>query len=270
MAQQLGDLDHYSDELIETIVDQNCSNLKRNQASKALFDRHSAWVNQQIGRRVFNPDDIQDIAQSVWMMVLQPDKLGKDYTDRSGRFRAYLRAPIRWSILKHIDKLPFSLNDEGKKVAINNVDITDTMLEQGIDSSILQDVIENIVKPNLINVDTKSRNIYVLNEHSVIFETDPTLQEAASINGLQLETAEALHAEAIVKSPDTCTEEELSVFIPVEYRSFIDTNMLEKSSGRYLANVLGVTEAVFRKRLHTARKYLLETVRANLPTVAGS
>lgn len=264
MAYKEGELDPISDELIEIIVDKNCSNVERNRASRELFDRHSSWVNQQIGRRIFNPDDIQDIAQNVWMMVLQPDKLGKEYSDRAGRFRAYLRAPIRWSILKHIDKLPFSLNDEGEKVAVHNVDISDAMLEQGIDKYILQDVIENIVKPNLKSVDIKSRNIYVLNEHSVIFETSPTLDEAASINGLGLVEAEALHTAATRKSPASCSDDELSVFIPVEYRSFIDPTMLEKSSGRYLANVLGVTEAVFRKRLHTARKYLLELVRANL------
>jgi len=98
-----------SDRLIDIIIDTSLSAEKRSQASRDLYDRHSQWVIQQIGKRIFNAEDVQDIAQNVWIMILQPEKLGNDYTQRNGKFRAYLRAPIRWAILKHIDKLPFNL-----------------------------------------------------------------------------------------------------------------------------------------------------------------
>ena len=73
----------------------------------------------------------------------------------------------------------------------------------------------------------------------------------------------------IGKSVASCSDQEVAVYLPLAYRSLVDVTELEKSSGRYLANILGITEGVFRKRLHTARKYLLEIVRQKFSTVGG-
>lgn len=270
MAEVVGDYDAESDELIKVIVDQAQSNSDRAEASKKLYRRHADWVVQQIGKKIFNPDDIQDIAQNVWMMVLRPDKLGKDYTERRGRFRAFLRSPIRWSILKHIDKLPFSLDESGNKMSVQVVDVNEAMFEEGIDKTILENVIDNIIKPNLKTVELRSRNIYVLNEFNVIFESDPELDEIAEINGLNLSDAHHMIKNTHSKEPAECTDEELSVYLPTKYRTIVDPELLDKSSGRYLANLIGVTEAVYRKRLHVARKTLIEIVRTNLPKLTGN
>lgn len=261
--------DAVSDDLIDIMVSGKHSGSERNRAAKELFDRHSVWVNRQISKNIFNPDDIQDIAQTVWMMVLQPEKLGSGYSERHGKFRAYLSSPIRWSILKHIDKLPFSTDEAGNKVAPQSFEASEAMHNQSIDKFILETVIEDIVKPSLNQIDIESRNVYVLNEYPVIFECAPTLSEVAKINGTEITRAGTLLADAKEKKPADCNADELSIYIPIEYGTFIDVEKLEKSSGRYLATSIGVTEAVFRKRLHTARRYLLETVRERLPSLTG-
>jgi len=269
MQYKVNEDDQESDKLIEVIVDSAQSSVKRTQASRDLYNRHARWVIQQIGKSIFNAEDVQDIAQNVWMMVLQPEKLGNDYTQRRGKFRAYLQAPIRWAILKHIDKLPFSVDQAGNKKAILAVDVSEGMLENGLNSNILNDVIESIIKPKLRELDTRSRNVYMLNEYNVIFHSNPTLIEAAYINAIAEEKASALLNSAGTKTANTCTDDELSIYIPVEYKSLVETDLLKESSGRYLANLIGVSEAIFRKRLHVARKFLLETVRANLPNLSG-
>ena len=262
------DYDAISDELIEIIINNASSDAEKARASKDLFERHNDWVNKQISGSVFDPDDRRDVAQVVWMMVLPADKLRDSYT-KKGKFRAYLRAPIRWAILKHIDKLPFRLDEAGNKQAVMAVDVSENMLESGLDQSILENVIEKIIKPSLSEVDIRSRNVYLLNEYNVLFYSHPTLDEAASINAISQTEAAELFDSASNKPTNTCSDEELSVYIPVEYNSLIEPDQLKKSSGRYLAQLIGVTEAVFRKRLHTARKFLLETVRVNLPSLSG-
>jgi len=241
MSNYQNDLDPESDELIEILVDKNRTSVERTRATQQLYHRHTSWVIQQVGKKIYNPDDVQDIAQTVWMMVLQPEKLAKDYKNKNGKFRAYLRAPIRWAILKHIDKLPFTTNDAGEKAPVLFTDVDEAMLEESLDSNMLEGVIENIIKPNLKSVDIKSRNVYVVNEYDVIFETDPSLSEVAS------------------------------VYLPTKYKTLVDPVELNKSSGRYLANLIGISESAFRKRLHGARKFLLETVRQSLlPIPEGS
>ena len=111
------DYDAVSDELIEIIINNASSDSEKSQASKDLFERHNDWVNQHIGASIFDLDDRRDVAQVVWMTVLSADKLRDSYT-KKGKFRAYLRAPIRWAILKHIDKLPFSTDKAGNKVCL--------------------------------------------------------------------------------------------------------------------------------------------------------
>jgi len=141
------------------------------------------------------------------------------------------------------------------------------MLEESLDKSMLDDVIENIIKPHLKFVDIKSRNVYMVNEYDVIFETDPTLAEVATINDIDDSEALRLFDNASRKATKNCSDEEISVYLPVNYKSLVDPVLLSKSSGRYLANLIGISEALFRKRLHSARKYLLETVRQNLFTL---
>jgi len=266
-------LDSKSDELVAILVDHQRTSVERTRATQQLYQRHASWVVQQVGRKIYNPDDVQDIAQTVWMQVLQPDKLGSEYKNLNGKFRAYLRAPIRWAILKHIDKLPFTINDEGEKAPalfsdINVADISDSMLEECLDKTMLDEVIENIIKPHLKFVDIKSRNVYVVNEYDVIFEHDPTLAEVATINGIDDSEAIRLFNDASQKATATCSDEEISVYLPVNYKSLVDPVLLSKSSGRYLASLIGISEAMFRKRLHGARKYLLEAVRQNLLTLS--
>ena len=267
MSINQNELDTESDELIGIMADNNRTSVERTRASQQLYHRHAAWVVQQVGKKIYNPDDVQDIAQTVWMMVLQPEKLDRDYKNRNGKFRAYLRAPVRWAILKHIDKLPFTINDAGEKAPVLYTDINETMLEESLDSNMLEGVIENIIKPNLKSIELKSRNVYVVNEYEVIFETDPSLTEVAAINGIEESEATRLLKNAGGKVPDACSDEEVSVYLPVKYKSLIDPVELNASSGRYLAGLIGISESAFRKRLHGARKFLLETVRQNLPAM---
>jgi len=142
------------------------------------------------------------------------------------------------------------------------------MLEESLDSSILERVIEHIIKPNLKSVEIRSRNVYVVNEYDTIFETEPSIAEVASINGMESADANRIFQTAGNKPTDTCTDEEIAVCLPVNYKSIVDPALLQKSSGRYLAGLLGISEAAFRKRLHGARKYLLEVVKQNLPLTA--
>jgi len=107
----------------------------------------------------------------------------------------------------------------------------------------------------------------VVNEYDVIFEKDPSLTEVATINGIDDAEAIRLFDKASRKATEACSDEEISVYVPVNYKSLVDPVLLSKSSGRYLANLIGISEALFRKRLHGARKYLLETVRQNLFTL---
>ena len=230
------DYDAVSDALIEIIINNATSNAEKARASKELFERHNDWVNKQIGVSIFDPDDRRDVAQVVWMTVLPADKLRNSYT-KKGKFRAYLRAPIRWAILKHIDKLPFSTDKAGNKVAIQTDDATDDLLNQGLHETIVQSVISDIVKPGLKNLEIKSRNVYMLNEHSVIFEFSPDVAEAAKLNGIELATAKSLLASAKSKSPAECDVNEHSILIPVEYEKFINPDQMGKASGLSLIHI---------------------------------
>ena len=262
------DYDAISDELIEIIINNASSDAEKARASKDLFERHNDWVNKQISGSVFDPDDRRDVAQVVWMMVLPADKLRDSYT-KKGKFRAYLRAPIRWAILKHIDKLPFSTDKAGNKVAIQTDDATDDLLNQGLHETIVQSVISDIVKPGLKNLEIKSRNVYMLNEHPVIFESSPDVAEAAELNGTELATAKSLLASAKCKIPAECDVNEQSILIPVEYENFINPEEMGNATGRYLSSKIGITEAQFRKRLHTAKTYFVNLVRENMPENIG-
>lgn len=269
MQIKTAEVDLESDTLIDIIVDSNYSSVERAQASMDLYHRHSHWVIKRIGERIFNVEDVQDIAQNVWIMVLQPEKLSKQYTAKEGKFRAYLQAPIRWAILKHIDQLPFNRDEAGNKVAVQMVELNDDMLSTGLDQALLNDVIERVIKPKLRELDLRSRNVYMLNEHPVIFQSEPTLNEASSINAIGETKASALLDSAKQKVSDRCTDEELSIYIPVEYQSFVKPTLSASPSGDYLAGLIGISDGAFRKRLHTARQFLKEMVRENLPSLSG-
>jgi len=258
------DPDVKSDELVEILVDHQRNRIERTRATQQLYQRHASWVVRQIGRKIYNLDDVQDIAQTVWMQVLQPEKLGSEYKNLNGKFRAYLHAPIRWAILKHINKLPFTINNAGEKAPVKYTDISDSLLDECLEKNMLDEVIENIIKPHLKYIDIKSRNVYVVNEYDVIFEIAPTLADVATINGIDDSEAVRLFDKASSKTTKNCSDEEISVYLPVNYESLVDPVLLNKSSGRYLANLIGISESAFRKRLHSARKYLLDTVRENL------
>lgn len=258
-----------SDELIAIITNPDQNSADRAQASKDLYDMHSHWVVQQIGQRIFNSEDVRDIAQNVWITILQPEKLDSQYTQRNGKFRAYLRAPIRWAILKHIDKLPFNLDDAGNKVSVQMIEVSEDMLTTGLDNNLLDDVIERVIKPKLRELDLRVRNVYMLSEHPVIFPSEPTLNEASFINAIEEAKASALLDSARKKQSVSCTDEELSVYIPVEYPFFVNASHSKQPGGDYLASLIGISDSAFRKRLHTARNFLKDRVRENLTGLSG-
>jgi len=266
-----------SDELIDVIVDPKRSSIERKGAAKQLYERHSEWIKREISRSIYNEDDVIDIAQEVWMTVLQPETLAKKYVERNGKFRALLRQPIRWAILDHINKLPFTIDDDGNKVRsiykvemdadIHSLDLT---TNGNLSSWLLDEVIENIIKPNLKKIVLRSRNAFVTTEYETIFKYDPELEEVAYINGLEVSAAEELADAANGKLPKDCSDAELSVYMPLEYRTLVDPEELSGASGRYIANLFGVSEAALRKRLHTARKQLIELVREQITTIDES
>ncbi len=262
-------LDQTSDRLIGILIDRDKSSNERARASRELYQRHAAWVIQQVGNRVYNEDDIQDIAQSVWMFVLHPGKLEREYKNHHGKFRAFMRAPIRWCILKHLEKLPFAIDEHGEKCPIKFVDIDETMLEECLDKHVADDVIERIIKPNLKTLKTSVRNVYVVNEYETIFETDPSVTEVAKINGMADKEANGLLKSASAKTVQSCSDDELAVYLPVEYRQLVDPVKIKQSSGRYLAHLMGISERAFRKRLHSARRFLIDIVRKNLDAVTS-
>jgi len=258
------EFDAKSDELVSIFVDDKRSKHERSVASQTLYQTHAEWVVRQIGKKVFNPDDVQDIAQTVWMIVLQPEKLRQSYTEHDGKFGAYLHAPIRWAILKHLNKLPYSLDDDGQKISAQFVDVTETAYQQTLDRHTLQETIDNIIKPNLQHVDIKSRIAYLANEYDMLFEQRPTLEEIAYINALETKEAKTLYTNAEAKDISERSDSEVAVYITMNYENLVDPELLKAASGRHLSSLCGVTETAFRKRLYTARKYLLEITKQNL------
>ncbi len=264
MADNLTQTDAISDDLISILIDPDQPNSEREKATRSLYQRHESWVIQQVRKRIHNPDDVQDVTQNVWMMVLNPDNLASKYTAREGKFRAYLRNPINWCVLKHIDKLPFTVNETGEKQSPIFVDIDDQVVDEGLDECLLEETIENIIKPSLPSIPIKHRNVYVATQYRSIFKQQPVLKEVADINALTDSRASELLASATGRAPAECDDHEISVHLPINYRSLIDPTELKKSNNRYLAKIMGITDAAFRKRLHTARSQLLELLRNHL------
>ena len=264
MADNLTQSDPVSDDLISILTDPDQPHREREKAALSLYQRHESWVIQQVRKRIHNPDDVQDVAQNVWMMVLRPDNLARKYTARDGKFRAYLRNPINWCVLKHIDKLPFTVNETGEKQSPIFVDIDDQVVDEGLDECLLEETIENIIKPSLPSVPIKHRNVFVANQYDSIFKQQPVLKEVADINALTDSKASELLASASGRTPAECSDDEVSVCLPINYRTLTDPAELKNSSDRHLAKIMGITDAAFRKRLHTARAQLLELLRNRL------
>ena len=60
MSNYQSDLDPESDELIRILVDKKRSSVERTRATQQLYHRHTSWVIQQVGKKIYNPDDVQD------------------------------------------------------------------------------------------------------------------------------------------------------------------------------------------------------------------
>jgi len=265
--------DTVSDDLIQVITDERRTQLDREFATKKLFDLHSEWVSRQIEKSIYNPDDVQDIAQNVWMYILKPGKLSESYKNKAGKFRAFLRNPIRWAILKHIDKIPINSSEDGQIVATTFLDIDqmdESILQSSVNAWVVDEVIENIIKPNLSAVDLKPRTIFVANEYATIFDNVPAVSEVAGINGITNTAASELLSTASGKKPADCSLHQLSVYMPVEYTNLVDADQVANPSGAYLANLMGFTDAVFRKQLHVARKYLIDIVQKQIDISGGN
>lgn len=266
MVDQDDEYDSISDELIDIIVSDNATSAEKNKATRDLYLRHFQWVNGVINRRVVGRADREDVAQIAWNIILDEKKF-REY-DKRGKFRAYLRAPITWAIQKHFGKKPFNRDDQGEKTNIQEIDLTDSLPDSSMDMSIIRMIIEDCIKPGLKTLDIRLRNSYMLNEHNMIFETDPNVTEAAAINDITTTLAQQLLDDAKAKSPADCSDDEQSIIIPVEYSHFIDQE-LTKPSQQYLAGSIGLTSAVYRTRVSIAKKEIKSLVQDNLPRILG-
>lgn len=255
--------DGESDRLVATLVDSAATQVDKRRASEQLYRRHSGWVVHRISKEVYNPEDIQDIAQVVWMMVLDIKVLEREYVEPAGKFRAYLRNPIRWAIGKHMEKLPYMLDDDGEKHLAAFTPYEDSHPQGAgmLSGHRIYQMIETVIKPNIKSLTLKIRNVYLLNEHDVLFDTSPSVTEIARINDITREAATELLNSSSPKTPAECSDEEFSVHVPVNYESLIDRAQLDRNSTAYLSGFMGVTQAAYRKRLYTGRRQLIEAAR---------
>lgn len=263
--------DRESDRLVSIMIDENVSPIEKRRASTQLYTRHSDWVLQRIGLQIYEPELVQDIAQAVWIAVLDCKVLEREYVDPKGKFRAYLHNPIRWAISKHIAKLPYTRTETGEKQFVAFVSHDDERdgfspndiprIEGTLTAHRIDQMIEKVIKPNLIHLSLKVRNVFMLDEHDLLFDRSPTTSEIATINAITQEDVLALLQSSSAKSTNECDDSELSVHIPVNYDSIIDRTQLHRNSTMYLSGVIGITSAAYRKRLHEARQYLSQAVR---------
>lgn len=271
MSKSPANPDHESDELIRVFIDTSTSSSVRQKAATQLYQRHSRWVEDQISNKIYHRDDVYDIAQVVWMMVLNPNSLADAYSSMDGKFRAFLRKPIRWAMLKHLGKLPFTEDKYGEKSSPIFIDIDEGYFDASVQSTCYEDAIEGIIKPHLSGLDLKPRIMFVANEYDTIFEHQATKEEVAQINNLTEGRVTTLLNDANKKGCATeLSDSERSVYVPTHYRSHIDPNELKVAAGRHLAKFIGVSEAVFRKQLHVANKQLIDIVRKNLDRLIES
>lgn len=265
MLELLNNSDHVSDDLIDIITDNNQSESARNLACKNLYERHDEWVVRQLHKRINSADDVRDLAQDVWDRVLRPETLSKYYTEKNGKFRSYLRKPIFWVIQEHFKKIPVITNESGEKRSVYFVEITDQLDQNSLDSHILEEAMENIIKPNLRFLGVSTRFVYVADEYNALFQDIPELSEVAMINGLSEREAKKLLVSADGRMLIDCSNDEKSVYIPLRYLSLVDpVKVKERGRGAYLAALLGYANSYYRKRLLVARQHLLALVRESL------
>ena len=254
--------DAKSDNLVSIYVDASKSDSDRRIAAQRLYEIHSPAVMKRIARQVFNPEDVLDIAQTVWMTVLRRETLVEKYTQRQGKFAAFLEAPIKWAILKHLEKLPYTIDSNGRKQTPDFTELTDSSYQQSLDTAYYEHAVNNIIKPNLRTIEAGNRFVYISSEYDLIFhDQTPTFDEAADINGYTLTTAKRLHKSAGVKTADSRTDDETSLYVTLHYRKLLKQADTAISRGKYLSIMVGLSEAVFRTRLHYAKKYLLGLVK---------
>lgn len=257
--------DRHSDELISVFTDPHSSPGSRASAAQKLYDIHSPVVLKKIARQVFNPDDVLDISQSVWMLVLRPETLTEKYIRREGKFGAFLDAPIRWAILKHLDKLPYTMDESGNKKAPDFTTMTETIHEQNLHEYYYQYAVDEVIKPNLKNLEAGKRCVYISSEYDLLFNgRTPSMGEVARINGCSTTTATRLFHCAESKGIGSRSDDETSIYVSLQYRDIIGKNGDGPPKGKFLSQMLGISEAVFRTRLHYARKYLTGLVRDNI------
>ena len=253
-----------SDNLISIYVDARKSDSDRRVAAQKLYEMHSPAVMKRIAKQVFNPEDVLDIAQTVWMTVLRRDTLIEKYTKPQGKFAAFLEAPIKWAILKHLEKLPYTIDSSGRKHTPDFTELTDSSYQQNLDTAYYEYAVENIIKPNLKTIESGNRCVYISSEYDLVFhDQTPSFDEAAHINGYEITTATKLHESASNKPAESRTDDETSLYVTLHYRSLLAQADTKVSRGKHLSMMVGLSEAVFRTRLHYAKKYLLGLVRNN-------
>jgi len=265
MIEDFPEKDLESDRLIATFTNADAPALDRRRAGERLFKRHEDYVLALIKKRIFNPDDVIEIAQDAWITVLDPETLNKWYEKPSGKFRAYLRNPINWAIMKHLEKLPYRVNEEGEKTFISYTGLDEQLIDQALSDHGISEMIETTIKPNLKNLSLKIRNVYMLNEHDVIFNQLPGLTEIADINGISEKHASDLLDSAAAKSAARdCDDAEFSVHAPVNYDRIVDREQLHRNTTSYLSELMGLSASAYRKRLHEGRRFLVDAARAEL------
>jgi len=194
------------------------------------------------------------------MLVLEPGHLAKVYKHRNGKFRAYLRNVIKWSIMKHIDMLPKSA-DKGVESIVAYREIPDDDVDQLLTEWFMVEAIEQVIKPSLRDISVKRRNVYVANEYRAMFTDAPSVDEVALINGLTGVEAQKILDDANGLQVDQCTDQQVSVYLPMRYDSLVDESEILKSSSRYLSSVMGITDSQYRQRLYKARTMLRDIVK---------
>jgi len=264
MSEKFPAYDSESDRLIAILTNTDSSPAEKQRVAQQLYHRHSEWVNQRISRHFYNPADVQDIAQVVWMVALDPKTLKREYVDPNGRFRAYLNNPLRWAMGKHMDKMQYKVDEKGKKDFSVNVPIGETQFQDAMTGHRISQMIDTVIKPNLTHLTLAVRNVFMLNEHDVLFEEAPDVSEIADIHRITTVEAEGLLESSASKKTQEYGDDEFSVRVPVNYDSIIDRSQLNRNSTVYFSGVMGVTQAAYRKRLHTGRKFLIQTVRDNM------
>lgn len=267
MVEDVTEIDDVSDELVGIFTNRNMNRTDRDKAAESLFRRHKSWVAREISKRVSNPSDVEDIAQMVWMWVLDPKLLKEKYRHRNGRFRGFLLNPIKWSVGNHFESLRASSRSEPQVTRVQFKEIDESTMEKRMETVLYEDVIEGIIKPYLKRVPVKPRTAFVINEYGAMFEDEPSVSELSLINGLAEESVMDILKRTKNKKPDEISDEEMPVYLPSKYNSLVSREELYRNSTRQLASIMCLSESAFRKNLHKARTAVIEFVREKIDSM---